>query len=133
MAAERDRTAELAVQAGASKNLIDRMEGRSPVRTAAADEARGHETPQARATRGALRRRRSAIRRGSPPKSPSPRPEASAPARQRRIARDFNAADGYGGTTRGISITTRPEGRAFHHRPTAGSLSPGRSAPTDNS
>ncbi|WP_243369653.1 murein hydrolase activator EnvC family protein [Microvirga solisilvae] len=108
--AERDKAAELARQAGTLKELIDRMEAEISGAQKAADEAR--KAAEAQEKEAKERFAQAAFRDPArlAPKIPFseakgllPRPVSG------DVALDFGAADGYGGTTRGISITTRPK------------------------
>jgi murein hydrolase activator len=107
---ERERAAELAKRAGTLKELIDRMEREISSSQRAADEARRATEAQARETRE--RFAQAAFRDAArlTPKIPFseargllPRP-VSGP-----VTRDYGASDSYGGTSRGISISTRPK------------------------
>jgi septal ring factor EnvC (AmiA/AmiB activator) len=107
--AETERAAGLARQAGTLKELIDRLERDIAASRRAAEEARRAEEARAKA---AKERFAEAAFRDPARLSPKvafpeakgllPRP-VSGP-----VAREFGAADGYGGVTRGISIRTRP-------------------------
>ena len=108
--AERERAADLGRQAGTLKELIDRMEKDISAARRAAEEAKKAEEAQIRESRE--RFAQAAFRdpaRLAPKvafadaKGLLPRPVSG------DIARDFGAADGYGGVTRGISIRTRPQ------------------------
>ncbi|MCJ2045734.1 peptidoglycan DD-metalloendopeptidase family protein [Methylobacterium sp. J-078] len=110
LAAERTRTAELAVQARSLKDLLDRMEGEVASARRAAEEARAAETREARATQerfaaaGARDPARLAPKvRFVDTRGDLPRPVSGA------TLRSFNQPDGNGGTTRGISLATRPK------------------------
>lgn len=110
LATERMRTAELGVQARSLKELLDRMEGEVASARRAADEARAAETREARATQerfaaaGARDPARLAPKiRFVDTRGDLPRPVSGA------LTRGFNQPDGNGGTTRGISLTTRPK------------------------
>ncbi len=110
LATERARTAELGVQARSLKELLDRMEGEVASARRAADEARAAETREARATqeRFAAAGIRDPARlapkvRFVDTRGDLPRPVSGA------LTRGFNQPDGNGGTTRGISLTTRPK------------------------
>ena len=109
LAAERTRTAELSVQARSLKDLLDRMEGEVASARRAAEEARAAETREARATqeRFAAAGARDPARltpkvRFVETRGDLPRPVSGA------TLRSFNQPDGNGGTTRGISLATRP-------------------------
>jgi septal ring factor EnvC (AmiA/AmiB activator) len=108
--AERDKAAELGRQAGTLKELIDRMETEIAGAQKAAEEARkaAEAQDQAAKERFAQAAFRDPARLApkipfSDAKGMLPKPVSG------EIALDFGAADGYGGTTRGISITTRPK------------------------
>jgi septal ring factor EnvC (AmiA/AmiB activator) len=110
LAAERTRTAELSVQARSLKDLLDRMEGEVASARRAAEEARAAETREARATQerfaaaGARDPARLAPKvRFVDTRGDLPRPVSGA------MVRSFNQPDGNGGTTRGISLSTRPK------------------------
>lgn len=109
LATERTRTAELSVQARSLKELLDRMEGEVASARRAAEEARAAETREARATqeRFAAAGARDPARltpkvRFAETRGDLPRPVSGA------TLRSFNQPDGNGGTTRGISLATRP-------------------------
>ncbi|KQP74833.1 hypothetical protein ASF41_16510 [Methylobacterium sp. Leaf111] len=110
LAAERTRTAELSVQARSLKDLLDRMEGEVASARRAAEEAKAAETREARATqeRFAAAGARDPARlspkvRFVDTRGDLPRPVSGA------LLRSFNQPDGNGGTTRGISLATRPK------------------------
>ena len=107
--AEREKAEELARQAGTLKELIDRMEAEITGAQRAAEEAR--KAAEAQAARDPREVRPAGLPGSGPPGAQDPLrrgARAAAATRQRRHARwDFGAPDGYGGTTRGISITTR--------------------------
>ncbi|GJD94363.1 hypothetical protein OCOJLMKI_1565 [Methylobacterium iners] len=109
LVAERGRTAELASQARSLKELIDRMEGEVSSARKAAEAARDAEEREARATRdrfaaaGSRDPARLAPKiRFAEARGELPRPVSGA------IVRNFNQPDGNGGTSRGISLATRP-------------------------
>ncbi len=106
--AERSRAEELARQAGTLKELIDRMEAETAGARRAAEEARKAAEAQERETREKFAQLAFRDPARLAPKIPFseargllPRPVSG------ETAQEFGAADGYGGTTRGISITTR--------------------------
>lgn len=110
MGAESDKAAQLARQAGTLKELIDRMEKEISGAQRAADEAR--KAAEAQEKEAKERFAQAAFRDPArlAPKVPFseargllPRPVSG------ETTLDFGAPDGYGGTTRGISITTRPK------------------------
>ncbi|MGO4706111.1 murein hydrolase activator EnvC [Microvirga sp. 2MCAF38] len=105
---EREKAAELARQAGTLKELIDRMEREISGAHRAAEEARKAAETQARETRE--RFAQAAFR--DPARLAPKIPFAEAKGQLLKpvggeISKEFGASDGYGGTTRGISITTR--------------------------
>ncbi|SCY58411.1 murein hydrolase activator EnvC family protein [Microvirga guangxiensis] len=107
---EREKTAELARQAGTLKELIDRMEAEISGAQKAAEEARKAAEAQEREAKERFAQAAFRDPARLAPKIPFseargllPRPVSGT------VALDFGAADGYGGTTRGISITTRPK------------------------
>ena len=108
--AERERAAELARRAGTLKELIDRMEREIAGARRAAEEARKAEEAQAREVRERFAQAAFRDPARLAPKIPFaeakgmlPRPVSGA------TSREFGVPDGYGGTTRGISIATRPK------------------------
>jgi len=108
--AERDKTAELARQAGTLKELIDRMEAEISGAQKAAEEAR--RAAEAQEKEAKERFAQAAFRDPArlAPKIPFAEAKGLLPKPvSGEISLDFGAADGYGGTTRGISITTRPK------------------------
>jgi septal ring factor EnvC (AmiA/AmiB activator) len=107
---ERERAAELARQAGSLKDLIERMEREIAGAQRAAEEARRAAEAQAREVRERFAQAAFRDPARLAPKIPFveargilPRPVSG------EVAREFGAADGYGGTTRGISVVTRPK------------------------
>ncbi len=107
---ERTRSTELARQAGTLKELIDRMEQEIAGARRAAEEARKAAEEQAREVRERFAQAAFRDPARLAPKIPFaeargllPRPVSG------EIAREYGVSDGYGGTTRGISITTRPK------------------------
>ena len=124
MAARQDRLADVEKSAGAEKRQgrrtrppgrdsqrIDRPHGeghrRRPPRRGRGETGRGG--PGEGGEGAICPAPPSGIRPGSPPRSPSPRHEGLLPRPVGGdVAREFGAADGYGGVTRGISIRTRP-------------------------
>jgi murein hydrolase activator len=110
LAGERERSGDLASQARSLKELIDRMEREVASARKAADEARRAAEAQARETR----ERFAAASLKDParlaPKVPFVETKGLLPKPVRgEIHRAFGSSDGYGGTTRGISFTTRPK------------------------
>jgi murein hydrolase activator len=107
---ERQRAAELALQAGTLKELIDRMErGAAAAQRSAEESGRTAEA----AARETSRDRFAVAAFQSParlaPKVPFAQARGSLPRpASGALLRDFGALDGYGVTSRGISIGTRP-------------------------
>ena len=108
--AEQRKAEELARQAGNLKELIDRMEAEIAGARQAADAARKAAEAQERETREKFAQLAFRDPARLAPKIPFaeargllPRPVSG------DVALEFGAPDGYGGTTRGISITTRPK------------------------
>jgi septal ring factor EnvC (AmiA/AmiB activator) len=107
---EREKAAELAAQARTLKELIDRMEREIPAGQRAAQDARRATEAQARETR----ERFASLAFRDParlaPKIPfvEARGVLPKPVGGDQV-RDFGAPDGLGGTTRGVSISTRPK------------------------
>jgi len=108
--AEQRKAEELARQAGSLKELIDRMEAEIAGARQAADAARKAAEAQERETREKFAQLAFRDPARLAPKIPFaeargllPRPVSG------DVALEFGAPDGYGGTTRGISITTRPK------------------------
>ncbi|WP_425487111.1 murein hydrolase activator EnvC family protein [Microvirga arsenatis] len=108
--AEQKKAEELARQAGSLKELIDRMEAEIAGARQAADAARKAAEAQERETREKFAQLAFRDPARLAPKIPFaeargllPRPVSG------DVALEFGAPDGYGGTTRGISITTRPK------------------------
>jgi septal ring factor EnvC (AmiA/AmiB activator) len=107
---ERDKAAELAGQARTLKELIDRMEREVAGGQRAASDARRAAEAQARETR----ERFASLAFRDParlaPKIPfvEARGVLPKPVGGDQV-RDFGAPDGLGGTTRGVSIATRPK------------------------
>jgi septal ring factor EnvC (AmiA/AmiB activator) len=107
---ERERSEALARQAGNLKELIERMEREISGAQRAAEEARKAAEAQQRETRD--RFAQAAIRDPArlAPKLPFPEMRGLLPMPvSGQVARGFGATDGYGGTTRGISVATRPK------------------------
>ena len=107
---ERARTAELGLQARTLKELVDRMEGEVASARRAAEEARAAETREARATqeRFAAAGNRDPARLAPKVRFVDTRGELPRPV-SGVLTRSFNQPDGNGGTTRGISLVTRPK------------------------
>ena len=107
---EQEKAAGLARQAGTLKELIDRMEKEISGARQAADEARRAAAAQEREAKEKFAQAAFRDPARLAPKIPFaeargllPRPVSG------DTVLDFGASDGYGGTTRGISITTRPK------------------------
>jgi septal ring factor EnvC (AmiA/AmiB activator) len=107
---EQEKAAGLARQAGTLKELIDRMEKEISGARQAADEARKAAAAQEREAKEKFAQAAFRDPARLAPKIPFaeargllPRPVSG------DTVLDFGASDGYGGTTRGISITTRPK------------------------
>ena len=105
---EQQKAGELARQAGTLKELIDRMEAEITGAQRAAEEARKAAEAQQRETREKFAQLAFRDPARLAPKIPFaeargllPRPVSG------EMSLGFGAPDGYGGTTRGISITTR--------------------------
>ncbi|KLK90986.1 membrane protein [Microvirga vignae] len=110
MGAERDKAAELARKAGTLKELIDRMEAEIAGAQRAAEEARKATEAQEREAKERFAQAAFRDPARLVPKIPFSEAKGLLPKPvSGDIALDFGAADGYGGTTRGISITTRPK------------------------
>jgi septal ring factor EnvC (AmiA/AmiB activator) len=110
LGSERGKAAELARQAGTLKELIDRMEKEIVGAQRAADEARKAAETQEKQAREQFAQAAFRDPARLAPKMPFseargqlPRPVSG------DVSREFGASDGYGGTTRGISIATRPK------------------------
>jgi septal ring factor EnvC (AmiA/AmiB activator) len=106
--AERQKAEELAQKAGTLKELVDRMEAEISGAQRAVEEARKAAEAQQRETREKFAQLAFRDPARLAPKIPFseakgllPRPVSG------DTALEFGAPDGYGGTTRGISITTR--------------------------
>jgi len=107
---EQEKAAGLARQAGTLKELIERMEREISGARQAAEEARRAAAAQEREAKEKFAQAAFRDPARLAPKIPFaeargllPRPVSG------DTILDFGAADGYGGTTRGISITTRPK------------------------
>ncbi|MBZ6079201.1 murein hydrolase activator EnvC family protein [Microvirga puerhi] len=108
MGAEKERAANLAQQAGTLKELIDRMEKEISGAQRAAEEARKAAEAQEKEARSRFAQAAFQDPARLAPKVPFsaakgllPRPVSG------DVVQEFGISDGYGGTTRGISITTR--------------------------
>jgi murein hydrolase activator len=108
MGSEREKAAELGRQAGTLKELIDRMEKEIAGAQRAAEEARRAAEAQEREAKERFAQAAFRDPARLAPKIPFseargllPRPASG------ETVLSFGASDGYGGTTRGISITTR--------------------------
>ncbi|HEX2136119.1 MAG TPA: peptidoglycan DD-metalloendopeptidase family protein [Microvirga sp.] len=107
---ERERAGELARQAGTLRELIDRMEREIAGAQRAAEQARKAEEAQARESRERFAQAAFRDPARLAPKVPFSEARGLVPLPvSGEIYREFGAADGYGGVTRGISITTRPK------------------------
>jgi len=108
LAAERQRAADLGKDAKSLKELVDRMDGDLSAAKRAAEEARLTQEREAKAVQdkfaaaGARDPARLAPKvKFADLRGDVPRPTSGA------VLRGFNQPDGHGGTTRGISFTTR--------------------------
>lgn len=110
MGAEQEKAADLARQAGTLKELIDRMEKEIAGAKVAAEEARKAAEAQEREAKERFAQAAFRDPARLAPKIPFSEARGLLP---RPVSGDtvlgFGAPDGYGGTTRGISITTRPK------------------------
>jgi murein hydrolase activator len=107
---EREKASELARQADSLKELIDRMEREIGGARRAAEEARKAAEVQAKETRDRIAQAAFRDPARLAPKVPFSEARGLLPQPVGgEIAREFGASDGYGGVTRGISITTRPK------------------------
>jgi septal ring factor EnvC (AmiA/AmiB activator) len=110
MGTEREKAAELARQAGTLKELIDRMESEVAGAKQAADEARKAAEAQEKEAKERFAQAAFHDPARLAPKIPFSEARGLLPKPvSGDTALEFGAADGYGGTTRGISITTRPK------------------------
>lgn len=108
--AEREKAAELARQAGTLKELIDRMEQEIAGAKRAAEEARKAAEAQERAAKERFAQAAFRDPARLAPKIPFSEARGLLPQPvSGETVLDFGASDGYGGTTRGISIRTRPK------------------------
>jgi len=108
--AEREKAAELARKAGTLKELIDRMEAEISGAQRAAEEARKAAEAQEREAKERFAQAAFRDPARLAPKIPFSEAKGLLPKPvSGDVTLDFGAADGYGGTTRGISITTRPK------------------------
>ncbi|HEX2552730.1 MAG TPA: peptidoglycan DD-metalloendopeptidase family protein [Microvirga sp.] len=108
--AERERAEALARQAGTLKELIERMEREVAGAQKAADEARKAAEAQARESRERFAQAAFRDPARLAPKIPFPETRGLLPMPvSGQVALSFGAPDGYGGTTRGISVATRPK------------------------
>ena len=110
LTAERQKSAELGAQAKSLKDLVDRMEGELSSARRAADEVRAAAEREQRAIQekfaaaGARDPARLAPKvKFAEARGDLPRPVSGS------LMRGFNQPDGQGGTTRGISLRTRPK------------------------
>jgi septal ring factor EnvC (AmiA/AmiB activator) len=108
--AERERAEALARQAGTLKELIERMEREVAGAQKAVDEARKAADAQARESRERFAQAAFRDPARLAPKLPFPETRGLLPMPvSGQVARTFGTPDGYGGTTRGISVATRPK------------------------
>jgi septal ring factor EnvC (AmiA/AmiB activator) len=108
--AERERAEALARQAGTLKELIERMEREVSGAQKAVEEARKAADAQARESRERFAQAAFRDPARLAPKIPFPETRGLLPLPvSGQVARSFGSPDGYGGTTRGISVATRPK------------------------
>jgi septal ring factor EnvC (AmiA/AmiB activator) len=108
--AERERAEALARQAGTLKELIERMEREVSGAQKAVDEARKAADAQARESRERFAQAAFRDPARLAPKIPFPETRGLLPLPvSGQVARSYGSPDGYGGTTRGISVATRPK------------------------
>jgi septal ring factor EnvC (AmiA/AmiB activator) len=108
--AERDRAAELARQAVSLKELIERMERDIAGSKRAAEEAQKATEAQARETRERFAQAAFRDPARLAPKIPFSEARGMLPKPvSGHISRQYGASDSYGGTSRGVSISTRPK------------------------
>jgi septal ring factor EnvC (AmiA/AmiB activator) len=108
--AERQRTAELARETSSLKELIERMERDIAGAQRAAEEARRAAEAQARESRERFAQAAFRDPARLAPKIPFAEARGLLPLPvSGDFTREFGVPDGYGGTTRGVSITTRPK------------------------
>jgi septal ring factor EnvC (AmiA/AmiB activator) len=108
--AERQRTAELARETSSLKELIERMERDIAGAQRAAEEARRAAEAQARESRERFAQAAFRDPARLAPKIPFAEARGLLPLPvSGDFTREFGVSDGYGGTTRGVSITTRPK------------------------
>ncbi|MCJ2091664.1 peptidoglycan DD-metalloendopeptidase family protein [Methylobacterium sp. J-072] len=110
LTAERKRAAELGAQAKSLKDLLDRTEAEVAASKRSAEEAKAAAEREARVTqeRFAAAGFRDPARLAPKVHFAEARGEVPRPV-SGRLARGFNQPDGNGGTTRGVSFTTRPK------------------------
>ncbi len=107
---EHEKASGLARQAGTLKELIDRMEKEISGARQAADEARKAAAAQEREAKEKFAQAAFRDPARLAPKIPFSEARGLLPKPvSGDTVLDFGASDGYGGTTRGISITTRPK------------------------
>jgi septal ring factor EnvC (AmiA/AmiB activator) len=105
---EREKAAELARQAGSLKELIDRMEKEIAAAQKAAEEARRAAAAQEKEAKERFAQAAFRDPARLAPKIPFSEARGLLPQpASGETVRTFGASDGYGGTTRGISIRTR--------------------------
>jgi len=110
LATERQRTAELGTQAKSLSDLVARMEGEVASARRAAEEAKAAQEREVRATqeRFAAAGFRDPARLAPKVKFADTRGDLPRPV-SGTLLRGFGQPDGNGGTTRGISLATRPK------------------------
>ncbi|MEE7494346.1 murein hydrolase activator EnvC family protein [Methylobacterium oryzae CBMB20] len=110
LTAERRRATELGAQAKTLKDLLDRTEAEVAAARRSAEEAKSAAEREARITqeRFAAAGFRDPARLAPKVHFAEARGEVPRPV-SGRVARGFNQPDGNGGTTRGVSFTTRPK------------------------
>jgi len=110
LTAERRRATELGAQAKSLKDLLDRTEAEVAAAKRSAEEAKAAAEREVRVTqeRFAAAGFRDPARLAPKVHFAEARGEVPRPV-SGRVARGFNQPDGNGGTTRGVSFTTRPK------------------------
>jgi murein hydrolase activator len=110
LTAERKRAAELGAQAKSLKDLLDRTEAEVAAAKRSVDEAKAAAEREVRVTqeRFAAAGFRDPARLAPKTHFAQARGEVPRPV-SGRVSRAFNQPDGAGGTTRGVSFTTRPK------------------------
>ena len=108
-ASDRERTAALAREANTLRDLIDRMEGEIGAARRAAEDARRAAEAQAQAMRDRFAAAATRDPARLAPKLPFAETRGVLPLpASGQVVRAFGAADGGGGTTRGVAFGTRP-------------------------